>query len=41
MRKAIVLITLLILSGCMWSHSGMEHCDKMDSNSSHQHQGAM
>lgn len=36
MSKAIVLITLLILSGCMGSHASMGHGNSAGS-SSHQH----
>jgi hypothetical protein len=32
MRKVIVLITLLMLSGCMWSHAGMSHGDDGECN---------
>jgi hypothetical protein len=34
MRKVTILITLLMLSDCMWSHNGMNHGDDRDCNSS-------
>ncbi len=37
MRKTVVLIILLILSGCMGSHASMGHGGGQESSSSHQH----
>lgn len=37
MRKTVVLIILLVLSGCMGSHSSMKHGSGESSEGAHQH----
>lgn len=37
MSKAVVLIILLALSGCMGSHAGMGHGNGESSGGAHQH----
>lgn len=37
MQKAMVSIILLVLSGCMWSHAGMDHGGDREGGSHHHH----